>query len=359
MADADHIQDEVEPTVDPVVAPEVPEVPPVEESPQSTIRDYLSGKGYDMGAYEDDSQVLEQFETLAKDVGDLPHLRQYAGLGQQFAQLQSDPEFQEWQASRQRRTEAAPAKKSADEFDLDSHFGSRWKAPEFDQQWMNLVEEDGDTGQLVSRLGRGGVPLASPEIVERTNQYVNWYRQSQREFLQNPFRQTYDALKDPILHEVRALVQAEFEQRQATQQKQTAQQKFDQYCLDPASGVLDQAKNLTAKGRELESLLSQGVSEELAIQLVERLHPSQAATQAPTPQQTALAPVAPKPTAAERNAARKETFLQRASREATAAGNTNRDATVATAARNGTPQNEKLDFGQMLVQEMREQGFTV
>jgi hypothetical protein len=122
------------------------------ESEYESLIDAARGLGYDPGQhnFSDDRQFLLHLlnQQQAKTQEDY-----YAQLGRQLA-----PHYQGIQGYlQQNQPQATPATRP------------EWEPPEFDQQWLSLVQRDPQTGVFLAKPG------VNPVIADKVNDYDKWH----------------------------------------------------------------------------------------------------------------------------------------------------------------------------------------
>ena len=128
--------------------------------------------------------------------------QQFAQLGQQVMPRYS--EFQKWEAEQQRIAQEKQSQQAK----------SWWQPPEFDPKWMEGVERDPTTGQLVARQG------FAPDLPQKV---ANW-QAFQRQMLEGLAKDPIEFLKgglEPMIQQVATqLIQQHLGGFQAQQQIQ-------------------------------------------------------------------------------------------------------------------------------------------
>lgn len=111
-----------------------------------------------------------------------------------------------------------------EEWNLDSHFNKAWPAPQLTQDMQfalqnGMVQRDTDTGLMVAKPG---FEIMVTPLLAGMNQAINWERDQVREhFSGNPYRKTFEAIKDPV----ERLVAQKIEERLAAMSQQTQAQR--------------------------------------------------------------------------------------------------------------------------------------
>lgn len=166
MAD-ELFKEEEEPTPEPAAAipesagelPSEVEPPPVEETQEEVdLRAAASQAGYDLSGYADDSAALShlieranQAQFLQDQVEQNRHL-----MSQMLASNRQEPQ---------------PEPEKPPQF---------WNAPDYDQYWLTQVQRAED-GSLEP------IPGASPEVVDKLQNYMAYQQAERAKFWQNPF----------------------------------------------------------------------------------------------------------------------------------------------------------------------------
>jgi hypothetical protein len=117
------------------------------------VIDFARGMGYDFGGQEpqDERQFLLNLLNTATQNRQADY---YAQLGRQIA-----PHFQGVQNYLQQQQ--APAQQQQ---------RPEWEPPEFDQEWLKLVDRDPQSGVFLAKPG------VSPEVATAVNRYDRWYQ---------------------------------------------------------------------------------------------------------------------------------------------------------------------------------------
>lgn len=121
---------------------------------------------------------------------------------------------------------AAPTAAVAPEWSVDGHFQKAWDGPKLTQEMQfainqGMVVRDAETGLMIAKPG---MELMVAPILQGLNHAINWRSEKAREFIEDPFRKTYDVLRDPIERMIDQRL-SQFQQRQQQQiQAASAQQ---------------------------------------------------------------------------------------------------------------------------------------
>jgi hypothetical protein len=304
-------------------APQPAVAPPAAPAAPSPVSQAIASLGLDPRAFPDDNAAVQYLTGVAQEY---QQLLPYAQLGYQM-QPHLD-KFQAWmngQGQPQAQPAAAPAAPAAPQgFNLDEHFKKAWNLPDFDPSWEKLVQFNPQTG-----LYEGIAPGVPYNIVDGMNKYAMAYKSKQREFMQNPIKQTFEHIKDPILHEVREEIQRQYRTMQAQQENQQFEQQYAKhlYQTDAAGNIVinpmtgqpqpsgfgnrffHHARALYESGVRDERTLRQYALDQ-AIGEVMRMQYNQPAAPA-APAQPAAPPAAP-PTPAQISQEKTSSFLQNA-----------------------------------------------
>lgn len=199
-----------ETVVDHQIAPEAPaESPPTPEpqaAPQpepsvSELRQVALDLGYPeetLKQYPDDKQLAQTLYRIADEYGRAQPLVE---LGQKFAPYADKlDKFQEWLSSQEQPPEAP--KEEGPQFD--------WPAPEYDDAWEHVREEDDPLGT----------------IRQKREQFRKFQEQTLRKFARNP-QELISKAVEPVLtqreQQIKEYVQQQVQEaRQAWEQQQTA-----------------------------------------------------------------------------------------------------------------------------------------
>ncbi len=138
------------------------------DSPFS-FREYAKGAGWSAAdQFQDDKAAAEALFNQVRGIGSQnQQLRQYENFYRQHA---SDLKaYQDWKSQQAQAAQAAqqPAK-------------PEWKVPEWDPEWMKLVQED-ENGNLVPRS-----QWVSPDVPQKIAQYRKWQAEQLRSLLHSP-----------------------------------------------------------------------------------------------------------------------------------------------------------------------------
>lgn len=188
----------------------------------------------------------------------LSRYQQAAPLAQ-YAQslLPHADQINEYFASRGQPQQAAvPAQPS--EWSIDGHFQKAWDAPKLTSEMQfainqGMVVRDAETGLMVAKPG---MELMVAPLLQGLNQALNWTSEKTRDFLtNNPYRQTFDVLKDPIERLIEERIQQRFAATRSQEDAVGAVNSFEQANAD----WMYQAANnggrlLTPKGQQFVKL---------------------------------------------------------------------------------------------------------
>jgi hypothetical protein len=277
-----------------VTAPIVPADPNNRTAPVATpaqsdwqsIRDAAAAIGYQAPAGITDDRAL--LLHLVKQAAASQQADVYSQLGRTLAP-QADA-IQGYLAQ-QRQQQAAPARQP-------------WEAPEFDQRWAGLVEQDPGTGMF---YGKPGTP---PEIVGKVNAYVEW----KSNFDRNPSA----VMNQMVESKAREIAQSTFREQFEAQSRQADVQRIvtenspwlyqqDQqgrpvvgynnlYVPTPVGArYMHHVKEVQAMGvtnpRHLDTLAKDRVRAEIAVQQFQTQQASAAQAADPLTQQAVAAPI--------------------------------------------------------------------
>jgi hypothetical protein len=297
--------------------------------PPKSILDRLQALGI-QGKFENEDKALEYLASQAKQA---EAQRGYANLGMQFSELQRTPQWQAYlehlqaqQRPQQPTPAAAPPQQPA------APQGFQYKAPDFNQAWLDLITQD-EHGNLV------GIPGTEQGLAQKVLDWQRFVRDKSTEFFRDPgafmrpFVDQYGLIPSPEQRraELQAIVgemlQAHFGQQQTQTAAEKALAEVDAWAWErglDGQPVVDATgrKTLSADGyryhQELEKLAYLPSLEDrhrYAVLAVGRgPSPSPAAAgSVPTPAAPAApaAPPAPPPSPAQINAALKDEFTNR------------------------------------------------
>lgn len=159
-----------------------------------SIRDVVGSLGYQIPAHlsqGDDRAVLLHILNQAQQNQQANY---YAQLGQAIA-----PQYQQFQ---QFLAQQQPQAQSQQRHE--------WEAPEFDREWLQLVDQDPRTGRYLAKPG------VNPAIADRVNAFDRW----QQQYGQNPVA----PVRAMMQHELPAMIQQQVQAGiQQYQQQQTVQ----------------------------------------------------------------------------------------------------------------------------------------
>jgi hypothetical protein len=207
-------------------APAAPEPqPPTAPLAPTTLREQAAALGYDTSNYQDDAALLRGLtDSAAQQAQQAP----YAQLGYQMAPYADKvPEFLQAQG------QPAPAPEPEPQgFDAEQHFSGLWNRPDYDPTWDRMVQMDSDTGTYV-----GINPQVPLEVVQGVNKYADWMRGNQRTFFEeNPYRTMYDAIREPLLNDMRQEMETAQQSQQQNQNIADFEQQNAQYLWQHDAG---------------------------------------------------------------------------------------------------------------------------
>lgn len=163
-----------------------------------SIRDAAGGLGYRFpGHVTDDSAALQYM------IHQLQQRDYHTQLGQRLAPMA--PQIQQMlgqnggQFTGQLQQQNQPPARKA------------WEAPEFNKQWLNLVEQDPQTGMI---LAKQGVPY---EIATKVQAYLDW----KDKYDANPSAVMNDMVREAAREEASTLYQRQFQEQQTRQVAQS------------------------------------------------------------------------------------------------------------------------------------------
>ena len=292
--------------------PVAPAAPPPTPSP---VMQAVAQLGLDPAQFPDDATAVSY---LAQVAGEYRQMMPYAQMGYQM-----QPHLEQFRAwMQQQNNQAAPANQPAaqhpaapSEFNLDEHFTKAWDVPAYDPNWEKLVQFNPQTGLLEPVAP--GVPF---QIVDAANKWRQATQSKQRDFWNNPIKQVWSNIEQPVEHKVRSIVNEMMQRTLAAQENQQFEQQharhlyqFDQngnVIVNPLTGAPEQtafggrffqhARSLRAAGitdhRELRQraydlALGDVLREDYQRRMQQQQQPGQPG--APAPQAPAQAPPAP------------------------------------------------------------------
>lgn len=156
-----------------------------------SLIDAARGLGYDSGQHQfaDDRQFLLHLLNQSRSNQQADY---YSQLGRQLAPHYQG--IQQYLGQGQQQAQAQPQR-------------NEWEPPEFDQQWLKLVQQDPHTGVYLARPG------VNPAIADRVNEFDRW----QQKYGQNPVA----PVRAMIQHELPTMINQQV--AQAIQQYQHQQ----------------------------------------------------------------------------------------------------------------------------------------
>lgn len=155
-----------------------------------SVVDVARNLGYDFGGreYRDDREFLRDVLTQATSNRQADY---YAQLGRQLA-----PQYQQIQGYLQQQQAQAQQPQAR----------QPWEAPEFNEQWLGLVDRDPNTGVFLAKPG------VNPVIADKVNEFAKW----RDNFTSNPI----GAIRPFVEQNLPNLVQQQVQQQLAAYQTQ-------------------------------------------------------------------------------------------------------------------------------------------
>ena len=318
---------EPQPAPDPTPAAVEPQADATETTVDDEWRTLATSMGYEVGEGETVRDVLTKIHN------DRNLAVQRAGEAAQQAQ-----HWYQESESRRAPVQPEPTKTGTPEDELNAYFAEKWNAPQVDQKWFDLVTRDETTGRYVPRT-HNGIPIASQEIVQKVNEYTQWFQQKPLEFFENPYRNVYEAIQDPLSRRMEKLVderlRAMLAEKEATSEIQRYEQENEKhlYQFDSSGKKLtDRQGNvvLTEYGQSLRDAMQEFYGEgitspEKLLKLATRLvGPPPAQEEAEETEE----PAKPSPGTPNGQPAPRSKFLENAIRKASTGGGT--DASAST-----------------------------
>lgn len=228
----------------------------------------------------------------------LPPHEQVNRLTQRIAELTPYAQFGQQMASQPvgNQQPAQPAANAEDEFNVDDYFDKAWGAPQWNQQYdvaiqQGLVERDPGTGMF--RPSQGFEMMVSPQLLHGLNEAMQFQTQNvQKIFRDNPFRQFYQVLREPIKREIereaRSLVQSELQQVKTKDFLDKFQEENKDWMFTTdATGRRVYSPIGEQFYREAEALVDQGLDAVRAVQYAAKITQSGRQQQPPGQQQPA------------------------------------------------------------------------
>lgn len=215
--------------------------------------------GIELPATASDAQVASALMTRYQQMAPMA----------QYAQslLPHANEINEYFASRGQAPAQPSAPVKSDEWSIDGHFKKHWDEPTLTQEMqfaMNngMVIRDPETGLMVPKPG---MEMMVAPLLQGLNNALNWRTNAARDFIENPYRKTWDALQDPVGRLVEQKVQSIFQAQQAQQQvamsQQTAADSVNMFEKANDAWIYQAANNggklLTPKGNAFVRLVKQ------------------------------------------------------------------------------------------------------
>lgn len=171
----------------------------------------------------------------------------------------------EYFAARGQAPAAAAAPAKPEEWSIDGHFQKHWDGPKLTQEMQfainnGMVVRDPETGLMVPKPG---MEMMVAPLLQGLNHALNWRTEAARNFIEDPFRKTWDVLQDPIdrlvQQKFQAFVQSQQQQFQAVQSQQTAADSVNQFEAANKDWIYQPANNggvlLTSKGQQFVKLV--------------------------------------------------------------------------------------------------------
>lgn len=189
-----------------------------------------------------------------------------------------------------------------------------------DQTVIAQCKYDEATGTYV-----GKTEFTPPHIVLQANQMAAEFERRQKDFWQNPYKATYDSIREPLLNEIRQELRRELQQQQYESQKQAFEQEIaakyyatdesGNYLANPQTGDYATTPWAGAYSQMMQQLVSTGATDELAMARMAAQH-----ADAVTAAQKPAAPATPPATPAQVSQQKKDAFLSGAVNGATGSG---------------------------------------
>ena len=237
----------------------------------------------------------------------------------------------EFFATRGQAPAAPAAAQPPPEWSVDGHFQKHWDGPKLTAEMqfaMNqgMVVRDPETGLMIPKPG---MEMMVAPILQGLNHALNWRTEAARGFIEDPYRKTYDVLRDPIQRMIDERVQQHLQavqnQQRAVMSQQTAADGVNQFEAANESWIYQAANNggklLTPKGQQFVRLVKElsgsftGTADvllnvcKLAVHAQDQAGATASLAQAVTQQP---APVPAGATAAQASQQQKASFLQNA-----------------------------------------------
>ena len=145
------------------------EAPSQEPEPQSNpALDHMRAQNYDVGQYENDEQLLNDIES-----------------GYQVAMKRQ----QEMEAMQQQMQMQQPQQPMEEYYEEEEE--EEYGAPEIDESWLNLVEQDPATGRFVVKAEYIG--SVDPSVAEKVNEYAEWRQSRSNALIDDPMQTLVDS----------------------------------------------------------------------------------------------------------------------------------------------------------------------
>lgn len=171
----------------------------------------LREAGIDPSQFADESAAIQALATRYQEYDQILPYAQYGYQVQPYRHVLE--RHMSGQGAQQPAAPQAPAAPQPEQWSPESHFKKLWSAPQYDPDWQHLVTFDPQTNRYV-----GITPEVPMEIVQGVNNYSNWLKKQQREFFDNPYQRTFEAVREPLLREVQNVIQQTLQGQQQQQQ---------------------------------------------------------------------------------------------------------------------------------------------
>ena len=194
-----------------------PSVPPQQQVPTQFPSQPQFDVSTELSRWGIDSRLSPDAQIRALSAK-LQQITPYAQFGQQLASQQSSAQPPATAAA----TTAAAA--APEEFDVEKYFQDAWGAPKWQQQYdlaiqQGMVERDPQTGLFRPTPGYEAMTIG---IINGLNEAMQFQTSNvQKIFRDNPYRQFYDVMREPIRREIQReagqLVQGELQRIKTTE----------------------------------------------------------------------------------------------------------------------------------------------
>lgn len=265
-------------TETPSLTPEAPAQPPQPEQPTLSYAQAARALGFQISENASDDEVRRDLRALVE----------HARYGYQARQQPQQPPPAQ---------PVTPASPQAEQEESDPLLKA-WGVKPIEQSYLAQVEVDPDTG-----LYKAKYEWTPPNVVQAVNEYASNLVERQKEFLRNPYKATYEALKPALLDEIKQVIASEYEQRQAEQQVRQQEQQLTErvfarssdgnYLVSAATGEYVRTPFGDAYLQARSRLQAAGVNSELELVRLATEFAERSAGPAPAPgqpQQPALTP---------------------------------------------------------------------